>query len=532
MTKIRYLIGLLSAATLLAAAQQHQQIRTAKKPKLLLVIAIDQFRYDYTTRFRDQYTGGFARLLTQGVVYLDAHQDHFPTVTATGHAALLTGSTPALCGIVGNEWYDRASGKSVTSVQDSGTKLVGVEGDHVGSSPHNLIISTLADEIKMSGNSESKTIGISMKDRAAILPSGRMADAAYWMDSKTGAVVTSTYYRNELPGWVGKFNSEHWPAKWSGAKWTPLSKDPKLPGTLMTLPETGNPKYLSEWEKTPFANETLETLAERAMASEKLGKHDGTDVLTISFSANDHLGHAVGPDAPQVEDMCVRTDRTLQKLLDAAEKQVDGKDNLIVVVSADHGVAPVPEVMAERHMPGGRLDKKKALAEISKDLSEKFGDGKWILASGEGMSVYLNRDLMTEKKVKPSAVEEEVARIAMTFPFVARTYTRSQLLKHEALEDEIDRLVASGFYPERSPDVFVITKPYYLFGAEGTSHGSPYPYDTHVPLMFYGFGIHPATVSQRVGVSDVAPTLAGVLHVQMPSGSVGRILDDVLKCDR
>jgi predicted AlkP superfamily pyrophosphatase or phosphodiesterase len=518
---------LFSLTRLNAAPVPAPQAKPVKKPKLVLAIAIDQFRYDYTERFRDQYTGGLARLLTQGAVYIDAHQDHFPTVTATGHAALLSGSVPEFCGIVANEWYDRETGKTVTSVEDSGTKLVGIGGNRIGSSPHNLIVSTIPDEIKMSGSGNSKTIGISMKDRAAILPGGRMSDAAYWLDAKTGVVVSSSYFMPGLPTWVQKFNSEAWPEKWVGAVWHPLNKNGKLPPVLMTLPAKADAKYFSEWAKTPYANETIEALAERALTAEELGKHDGIDVLTVSFSANDHLGHAVGPDAPEVEDMSIRTDRVLEKLLNAAEKQAGGKDNLIVVLSADHGVAPVPEVMAQRHMPGGRLNKKQFLATISDALTAKFGPGDWILASGEGASVYLNSKLIAEKKLKASEVENEVAKTAAAFPFVARTYTRTELLKHVAPESEVDRLVARGFYPERSPDVIIVAKPYYLFGAEGTSHGTPYNYDTHVPLIFYGFGISAGVHTEHVGISDVAPTLAALMHIQTPSGSVGKVLEGV-----
>jgi predicted AlkP superfamily pyrophosphatase or phosphodiesterase len=286
-------------------------------------------------------------------------------------------------------------------------------------------------------------------------------------------------------------------------------------------------QYFSEWAKTPYANETIEALAERALTAEELGKHEGIDVLTVSFSANDHLGHAVGPDAPEVEDMSIRTDWVLEKLLNAAEKQAGGKDNLIVVLSADHGVAPVPEVMAQRHMPGGRLNKKQFLTTISDALTAKFGPGDWILASGEGASVYLNSKLIVEKKLKASEVEDEAAKTAVAFPFVARTYTRTELLKHVAPESEVDRLVARGFYPERSPDVIIVVKPYYLFGGEGASHGTPYNYDTHVPLIFYGFGISAGVHTEHVGISDVAPTLAALMHIQTPSGSVGKVLRGV-----
>jgi len=498
----------------------------AHKPKLILAIAIDQFRYDYTTRFRERYNSGLATMLTRGAVFTDAHQDHFPTVTATGHATFLTGSVPATSGIIGNEWFDRSLGRSITSVEDAQTKLLGAGKGKEGSSPHNLIVSTLGDEIKIANRNTTKVIGISMKDRAAILPSGRMADAAYWIDNQTGNVVSSTWYQSKLPEWVERFNAAKPALKYLGKSWYPMGKDASSAKPFMTLPTTPDKTYFSKWEETPYANEMLESLAEQVMQSEELGHHPGTDVLTISFSANDHLGHAVGPDAPEVEDMSVATDRILGKLLDAAVKQAGGLENLLVVVTADHGVSPVPEVNVARKMPGGRIDKKQYLATIQDALVKKFGEGKWLLGTQES-GFYFDYDLIAQKKLKLSAVEDEAAAAAMKLPYVARTYTRTQLMRHEAAQSQIDEYVARAFYPQRGPDVIVIMKPYYLGGTEGTGHGSPYDYDSHVPLIFYGSQIHTGVYGDRVGISDVAPTLAAILQIETPSGTVGHILKQV-----
>lgn len=517
------LLATLTAATAYAA---ELPVHEAHKPKLILAIVVDQFRYDYTTRFRARYSEGLATLLSQGAVFVDAHQDHFPTVTATGHATFLTGSTPATSGIIGNEWYDRASDKVITSVEDADTKLLGVEGDKTGSSPHNLVVSTLGDEIKISNRGVSKVIGISMKDRAAILPSGRMADAAYWFDGNTGSVVSSTWYQRQLPSWVTQFNDEKPAQKQLGAAWYPMGKAADSSRPFMVLPKKADKAYFSKWEETPYSNSLLEDFAERAMKNEQLGRHAGTDVLTISFSANDHLGHAVGPDAPEVEDMSVQTDRVLGKLLDAAIRQAGGRENLLVVFTADHGVAPVPEVNQERKMPGGRLDKKTYLDTIQAALTKKFGEGKWLMGTQES-GFYLNLELIEQKKLKNSAVEEEAASAAARLPFVARTYTRTQLLRHDAAQSPVDEYVDRSFYPQRSPDVVVILKPYYLFGKEGTSHGSPYDYDSHVPLIFWGGDVHAGTYGMQVGVSDVAPTLAAILQVETPSGNIGRVLEQV-----
>lgn len=509
-----------------APVHSNQSAAVSHRPKLLLAIAIDQFRYDYTTRFRDRYNSGLAAMLSHGAVFVDAHQDHFPTVTATGHTTFLTGSTPATSGIIGNEWYDRSLGKTITSVEDAQTRLLGAGKDKEGSSPHNLIVSTLGDEIKIADRNTTKVIGISMKDRAAILPSGRMADAAYWIDNQTGNIVSSTWYQPRLPDWVEHFNAGKPALKYLGKSWYPQGKDASSAKPFVTLSSTPDKSYFSEWEKTPFANDMLEGLAEQVMQNEQLGHHAGTDVLTVSFSANDHLGHAVGPDAPEVEDMSVATDRVLGRLLEAAIKQAGGLDNLLVVVTADHGVAPVPEVNTARKMPGGRIDKKEYLGAIQNALVKKFGEGKWLLGTQES-GFYLNYDLIAQKKLKESSVEDEAAAAAMKLPYVARTYTRTQLLRHEAAQSQIDDYVARAFYPQRGPDVFVIMKPYYLGGAEGTGHGSPYDYDSHVPLIFYGSGIHAGVYGDRVGISDVAPTLAAILQVETPSGNVGHILKQV-----
>jgi hypothetical protein len=407
---------------------------SAERPRLIVTILVDQFRYDYTTRFAARYTGGLHTMLEEGAVFLDAHQDHFPTVTATGHATFLTGSTPSTSGIIGNEWYDRASGKTITSVEDAKTTLLGAGSGAEGSSPHNLVVSTLGDEIKIADHSATKVIGISMKDRAAILPSGHMADGAYWVDGSTGNVVSSTFYQQALPDWVQQFNATKPAQSTLGKAWYPLDAEGQPGRAFLTLPLTAGKQYFSKWETTPYANDLLESFAEQALTHEQLGHHHGTDLLTVSFSANDHLGHAVGPDAPEVEDMSVRTDAVLGKLLAAAERAAGGREHLLVILSADHGVAPKPEVMEQRKMPGGRASKAEFIKTISDALSARWGNGDWIVATQE-IGIYLNYSTIAEKKLRPADVEDEAAKAAATLPYIERVYTREQLLQHGAMAD-------------------------------------------------------------------------------------------------
>jgi predicted AlkP superfamily pyrophosphatase or phosphodiesterase len=497
------------------------------KPRLIVAIIVDQFRYDYTTRFAARYTGGLHTMLEQGAVFLDAHQDHFPTVTAVGHATFLTGSTPATSGIIGNEWLDRTTGKTITSVEDQATHLVGAAPGAKGSSPHNLLVSTLGDEIKIADGGTTKVIGISMKDRAAILPSGHMADAAYWVDNATGNVVSSSFYQQALPEWVQQFNAEKPAQAALGKTWYPLGAEGKPGKAFMLLPGTADKQYFSKWEMTPYANDMLESFAEQVLIQDQMGHHQGTDLLTVSFSANDHLGHAVGPDDPAVEDMSVRTDATLGKLLAAAERAAGGRENLLVVMSADHGVAPKPEVMQLRKMPAGRASRAEFTKTINDALNARWGNGDWIMPTQE-IGIYLNYDTVAAKKLQLPEVEQEAARAAATLPYIERVYTREQLLQHGAMADTIDNYVARGFYPSRSPDVFAIQKPYWLFGDGGTSHGTPYNYDSHVPLIFWGAGVKHEVYAEPVGISDVAPTLAALLRISTPTGSVGHILQQIL----
>jgi predicted AlkP superfamily pyrophosphatase or phosphodiesterase len=509
----------LFAATLLAAAPAD----AAKKPRLVLAIVVDQFRYDYLLRFRSDYNSGLAHLLKDGAVFTDAHYIHAVTVTAVGHATFMTGATPSESGIIGNDWYDRDAGAMVTSVSDPQTKIVGGIPNAAGSSPRRMLVSTIGDEVKMSG-AESKAIGVSFKDRSAILPAGHMADAAYWYDSDSSHWVTSTYYRADLPEWVKKINDEKAYQRYIGAQWLPFDA-PDDPARAFCTMVAGTALRYCGFEATPWANELIEDFAERAIANEGLGRHAGTDILTVSFSANDYVGHAVGPDDPAVRDISIRTDRLLGKLFEYAGRAV-GAGNTLVVMTADHGVAPVPEVNQARHMPGGRLTEARVTKSITEALTRRFGPGEWLLPGLPSMP-YLNLKLIRSHNLDPAAVESVAAAAAQTVDHIARVYTWHELREGRVPRDDIGRAITAGFYGPRSGSLFILPEPYYLFEATGTSHGTPYDYDTHVPLIFLGPGIKPGVYDRRVAINDAAPSLAALLGVEQPSGSVGRILSEM-----
>ncbi len=507
----------LSLALLLLLAP----LAPAVQPKLIVLIVVDQFRYDYLTRFRSEYTGGIERLMRQGAVFTNAHLEHFPTVTAVGHATVLTGATPSVSGIVANEWYDRDSGRRVTSVGDAEMKPVGAASGE-GASPRRLLVSTVADELKMAGRGSPRVIGISFKDRSAILSVGRSADAAYWFDERSGHFISSTYYMTELPAWVKDFNSSGAVQRYAGAEWKALSG-----GSLLgKLPQTAGTSLYAAVERSPFGNELLLAFAEKAVEAEQLGLRDATDVLSVSLSSNDRVGHEAGPDSPEVRDISVRTDQALESFFRFLDKRL-GLNNVLIVLTSDHGVAPLPELQAARRMPGGRISERNLRAVVEQALAQRYGAGNWVLDASYG-SFYLNNELIGQKGLRPGEVQETAAEALRRVAHVARVYTRAQLETGRLPMDAASRRVANGFHVRRSGDVITVLEPYWIFLQKGTTHGSPYSYDTHLPLIFMGPGIRPGRYHRMVAINDIAPTLATLLEVETPSGSVGRVLEEIL----
>lgn len=486
----------------------------AKPPqaKLVLAIVIDQFRYDYLTRFYSEYTGGFKRIFDHGAVFSNARYEHVPTVTAVGHSTFLSGATPALSGIIGNEWWDRAAGKRVTSVSDEGTRLLGATGE--GASPARLLQSTVGDELKMSGKG-GKVIGVSIKDRAAILPSGHMADGAYWFDGKTGNFVSSSYYFEALPAWVAQYNASRPADQYAGKSWMGKS-----------MAATPDAKFYAALDATPFGNELILQFAEKAITAEKLGAGSKVDLLTVSFSANDYVGHALGPDSEEAHDMALRVDKQVGDLIRAAEAQA-GVGRVLVVLTADHGVSPVPEANEKRKMPGGRFDEKNELDTVERALTARFGappaGGKWIQFSGEG-SLFL----APNPKVDVAEEERVAGEAIRALPHVFRVFTRTQLMHGEILTDSVGIRMRNGFNQARSGNVIVMLDPYWMVSRSGTTHGAPFDYDTHVPVLFLGPQVRAGRYNANILVNDIAPTLATMLDVETPSGSIGRVLDEML----
>jgi predicted AlkP superfamily pyrophosphatase or phosphodiesterase len=511
MRALRVLIAALAvAASSLGAA--------GGRPKLVVAITVDQFRYDYLERF-GPYQGGLARLLREGAVFTNAYLEHAPTVTAAGHAVVLTGAPPAASGIVGNEWYDRSSKKQVTSVSDEETTLLGASGGP-GASPRRLLAETIGDELKKA-DPRARVIGVSLKDRSAILPAGRSADGAFWYDAKTGSVVSSSYYFKDLPAWVKAFNARRYADRFAGAEWKPLA-DGK---PLLVLPP-GGPDYYSRLAASPFGNELVVQLAEAAIDAEKLGRGPATDLLAVSLSANDYVGHRYGPDSEQVKDVSLRTDLLLGEFFQFLDARV-GLPNVLIVLTSDHGVAPIPELRAAAGQPGGRIRDADIAAAVEQRLAARYGEGRWVVGKS-GPAPYLNHELAAQRGVKLAELRREAAEAVRALPHIARVYTAEELAARPG-GDEIDRRVRNGYHPERSADLFPVAERYWVFGAERAGHGSPYDYDAHVPVIFWGSAVKAGRYERRIAVNEIAPTLAALVGVKPPRHSTGRALAELVR---
>ena len=551
--------------------------QTHARPRLVLVIVVDQFRADYLERFGDLFaqTGGLRRLTTDGAQWTNANYDHMPTYTAPGHATIMTGAWPAETGIVANDWYERETGCIVSNASDPEDKytkecrpdksrwqLLGGDASERASSPRRLVASTLGDEIRLVTNGRSKVIGISSKDRGATLPAGRHANAAYWFSPLTGNMVTSSYYFNELPAWVARYNASRPADKYCGQEWTRLlkGKDAQeyerragedappwenignvrdtntFPHKLAGSPTAANRDCWGALDYTPYSNDLLVGFAQAAIENEGLGRDADTDVLSVSFSANDYVGHRFGPYSHEVMDITLRTDQQIGALLDFVNAKV-GLQNTVVAFTADHGVAPIPEHASAMGLTGGRISNSDILnaarnairARFARKDDSKDSTADYISEPFYNANIFFNTVALKRDGVNREEIERVVAEAALTVPGINRAFTRTQLETGSiSAGDVIGRRVLHGFHPRRSGDVILVQEPFKYF-SEGlnpipATHGSPYTYDTHVPLIIMGQGVAAGRYAQAATPADIAPTLASLLRIQAPSNSVGRVL--------
>ena len=535
-------LGLLFAGV--AAAQV-----ATPRPRLVVAIVVDQLRPDYLHRFRRHFgKGGFNLLLQRGASFADARYLHGATWTCSGHAVILSGAHPSTTGIIGNSWFDAAAGREVGCAEDGSFTAIGASGG--GASPRNLIGTTVGDELKLATGGRSRVITVAGKDRSAIMLGGHFADAAYWLHDTL--VTSSTYYLKELPEWVRRFNTTGAITRYSGKLWNRLlptaaydsfgpddvAAEENIAGMGRTFPHqlgsmtTSAENFIAGLEASPFENEVIAEFAMRAVTEERLGQDDFPDLLAVGFSANDIVGHAYGPHSHEVMDITVRTDRLLERFFDFLTTKV-GARNLLIFLTADHGTSPLPEVARELNSGpgGGRFNPSKLTGVVEAALTSAFGPAPssgWIAYHGWPL-IYLNLDALKRAKVPIADAERVVKSEVEGMAEVYQAFTAHELREQRNIG------VKSGaelsFFPARSGQIYYELLPYWIPDRDsvGTTHGSPWNYDAYVPLLWYGASIKPGLQNRPVSIVDIAPTLSALLQILPPSGSEGRVLDEMIR---
>lgn len=522
------------------------QPSTIQRPKLVVGIVIDQMRWDYLYRYYERYdaNGGFKRLLNQGFSCENTLIPYIPTITACGHSSIYSGSVPAISGISGNTWWDKEQRRSVYCTDDASVNTVGSSSVAAGKmSPKNLLVTTICDELRLATNFRSKVIGIALKDRGGILPAGHSANAAYWCDNGTGNWITSTYYMNQLPKWVDDFNgkkmadkfyNEGWQLLYPAASYVQSTADEKayeakpfgskFPYDLKQFIGKSYDKIAA----TPMGNTITAEFAKAAITNEQLGADDITDFLAVSFSSTDYIGHTFGPNSVEEEDNFLRLDKELGSFLDFLDTKV-GKGQYTVFLSADHGVVQAPEFLRENKIPGGRVFLTTIKNNLNKSLKDKYNIDN-IIVSEENYQMYLNHPALDSAKANKKEITEWIVDRLSADSGIYRAFALSDL-NDVPLPARIREMINNGYNQRRNGDIQLVLLPGYIDGysLSGTTHGVWNPYDSHIPLLWYGWGIKQGKTNKETSMTDIAPTIAAMLHIQMPSGCVGHPIEEVMK---
>ncbi|MEI7812583.1 MAG: alkaline phosphatase family protein [Ignavibacteria bacterium] len=511
------------------------------KPKLVVGIIVDQMRFDYLYRFKEFYgKGGFNRLMSEGTNFTYAHCNSAPAYTACGHASVYTGSTPFYHGIIANNWYDRVAGKLIDCVNDTTVKSVGCDGREGEMSPFRLLSTTITDQLKLATHGRSKVISISLKDRAAILPGGRFADAAYWFNENTGDMITSTYYMNALPEWVTNFNRRKMAQTYLSGEWKLLRDeavykinspdDSKNEYDVFNEGKTSFPhkfdkvksaSLFESFESTPGGNEMVKEFAIGALRNEKLGLGAETDFLAVSFTSTDFIGHDYGNFSYEIQDAYIRLDLQIAELLDSLDKQ-SGDGNYLLFLTADHAMLDTPGFLKENRLPNGELGFKKSQDSIKAFCRRKFGDSE-LLENYSNGQLFISRASLKRTGLNLNEVTQDISGyLRDTFSSIASIYSRCDLEKQVAQRNG-SNLMANGFNPARSGDIIFSLQPGFLMNSrnKGSNHGAPYTYDTHVPMIYYGWGIPKAVINTPVYIVDIAATVADILKITEPAACIG-----------
>jgi predicted AlkP superfamily pyrophosphatase or phosphodiesterase len=538
----RLSLSLLFAFSLVAAFAQ-----PVKRPKLVVGIVVDQMRWDYLYRYYDRYeaTGGFKRMLNEGFSCENTFINYIPSYTAIGHTTVFTGSVPALHGIAGNNWIDQATGKNVYCTDDSTVQGVGSNSSAGKMSPRNLLATTITDELRLATNFQSKVIGVSLKDRASILPAGHNPTGAFWFDDANGDFITSTWYMNELPKWVKDFNAKDEPGRLTATPWTtlyPLSTykqstadDVKWEGKFKGETTTAFPHDLKEVYKTdkdvirssPYGNTLTLNFAKAAIEGNNLGGGAATDFLTINCASTDYVGHKYGPNSIEIEDVYLRLDKELGAFYKYLDQKL-GKGNYLVFLTADHGAAHAINFMKEYKMPAEFLELKKITTSLNDALKAQFGAEKIVL-SNTNYQINFNKKVIRDQKLDYDAIKKVSLKFLKDVPEL-QFVIDVENIGAEPVPEVVKQMTINGYNNKRSGTIQLIPYPAWFeggYGGTGTTHGTWNPHDTHIPLVWMGWGIKPGKSNREVYMTDIAPTVAALLRIQMPNAAIGKPITEV-----
>ena len=519
---------------------------TTSKPKLVVGVVVDQMRFDYLNRFKNKYTSnGFLRLISQGYSCNNHHFNFIPTYTGPGHASVFTGTTPSVHGIIGNSWYDKETNKTVYCTTDQDYAPVGAATKYGQVSPRNMKVTTLADQNRLFTQMKGKTIGVSIKDRGAVFPSGHTANGAYWFEgSDEGKWMTSSYYMDALPQWVSDFNEpsniSNYIKTWntlydinlygeSGADASDYEQGfkgkatPEFPYDLNALMEFNDGFDIIK--STPFGNTMITDFALAAIKSENLGADDYTDFLTVSYSSTDYIGHNFGINSVELQDTYLRLDLELERLLNYLDTKV-GAGNYTLFLTSDHGAADVPSFLTDIHIPSGYVPKN-SFASLYANLQNKYGVSD-LIEKISNNQVFLNQERITAMKLHLEDVQNYVVNEIISYPHIKKAYTATTM-QTSYFKEGVEKMLQNGYNQKLSGDVlYTLESGVISYGPKGTTHGSGFNYDTHVPLLFYGNGIQSGKTFERTSVTDIAPTISALLGIAFPSGSTGAVIEKAI----
>lgn len=532
--------SILFLALIMSLNSQSQQ-----RTKLVVGIVVDQMKMEYLYRFSDDFSSnGFKRIMDHGYTFHNMHYNYAPTYTAPGHASIYTGTTPSTHGIVGNDWFNKATGKDMYCTDDASVKTIGGGTEKEGAmSPKNLLSTTITDELRMATNFKGKVIGMSIKDRGAILPAGHFANWAFWY-SKSGAFISSTFYGSTLPNWVTEFNQEKRYMNYINKGWDllkpastyneSLSDDNPYEGKLDKTKSPIFPYDLSEIYKekgadilrtTPFGNDILADLAMKAIEKEELGKDDITDFLTVSFSSTDYVGHTFGPRSMELQDTYLRLDQTLGVFLTYLDKTV-GKDNYLLFLTADHAGAENSNYMKDNKYNVTNVPSADIVKALKKHSDETFGVN--LVLDYSNFNLFLNKEILKQKGLDLTKVKQSFVSFLMSQDQVKRVYTEEEILASSG-DDYFLSFISKGYDPKQNGEIVVLDKAGYMqYQDTGTTHGSPNSYDTHVPLLFYGTKVPKGELHAKKYITQIAPTLSQMLKIPFPNGTESEVLETLL----